>query len=57
VQQLGALYFEGYRQPHYQEEDPFHIYRLQRDDTGLQEISRGRGPSLGYASRMQPPGD
>ena len=40
------LYFEGYRQPHYKEEDPFRIYRLNRDGTGLQEITRGRDPSL-----------
>jgi hypothetical protein len=40
------LYFEGYRQPHYKEEDPFRIYRLNRDGSGLQEIARGRDPSL-----------
>lgn len=40
------LYFEGYRQPHYREEDPFRIYRIQRDGKGLQEITRGQAPSL-----------
>lgn len=40
------LYFSGYRQPHYQEEEPFRIYRISRDGKDLKEITRGRAPSL-----------
>jgi Tol biopolymer transport system component len=40
------LYFSGYRQPHYQEEDPFRIYRISRDGKDPKEITRGRAPSL-----------
>ena len=40
------IYFEGYRQPHYQEAEPFRIYRINRDGRGLQEMTKGRDPSL-----------
>ncbi|MCX5893279.1 MAG: hypothetical protein NTW80_09990 [Deltaproteobacteria bacterium] len=39
------LYFEGYRLADYQQEDPFRIYRINRDGKGLREITRGRDPS------------
>jgi hypothetical protein len=39
------LYFSGYREPHYQERDPFRIYRLNRDGTGLTELGKGENPS------------
>ena len=39
------LYFSGYREPHYQARDPFRIYRLNRDGTGLTELGKGENPS------------
>jgi len=39
------LYFSGYREPHYQKRDPFRIYRLNRDGSGLTELGRGENPS------------
>jgi Tol biopolymer transport system component len=39
------LYFSGYREPHYQKRDPFRIYRLNRDGTGLTELGKGENPS------------
>jgi dipeptidyl aminopeptidase/acylaminoacyl peptidase len=39
------LYFSGYREPHYRARDPFRIYRLNRDGTGLTELGKGEKPS------------
>jgi dipeptidyl aminopeptidase/acylaminoacyl peptidase len=53
------LYFCGYREPHYQENEPFRIYRISKDGGDLQEITRGRYPSqasgrLSRGPRMSP---
>ncbi len=39
------LYFSGYRGAHYQERDPWRIYRINRDVTGLTELGKGENPS------------
>jgi Tol biopolymer transport system component len=39
------LYFSGYREPHYQERDPFRIYRLKPDGSDLTDIGKGENPS------------
>lgn len=43
------LYFDGFREPHYQEQEEqnaFRLYRVGKDGKGLQELMRGRDPSL-----------
>jgi Tol biopolymer transport system component len=41
----NVIYFSGYREPHYQERDPFRIYRINRDGSGLTELGKGEDPS------------
>lgn len=39
------LYLVGYREPHYKQQYPFRIYRINRDGTGLTELGKGEQPS------------
>jgi Tol biopolymer transport system component len=41
----NLIYFSGYREPHYRERDPFRIYRINRDGSGLTELGKGEDPS------------
>lgn len=39
------LYLVGYREPHYKQQFPFRIYRVNRDGSGLTELGKGEQPS------------
>lgn len=49
------LYFCGYREPNYKEKDPFRIYRINRDGTGLIMLTMGQNPNLSMAGSPQTP--
>lgn len=40
------IYFEGYPEKDFSKKDPFRIYRINPDGTGLQEVTRGTNPNV-----------
>ena len=48
------LYFSGYREPNYREQEPFRIYRINRDSTGLIMLAMGQNPNQPMAGAGKP---
>ena len=42
-----ALYFSGYLDRHANEDDPFRVYRIERNGQGMRELLRGERVSAG----------